>query len=256
MYKVVIPSYKRADILQEKTLKLLQNTGISPDDIYIFVADQKEYEEYQNKLKSNSYNKLIIGEVGINKQRNYIRRYFPPGENLFFIDDDIQNILLLQKNNKLQPITQLNTLIQKGFQLLHKQNASLLGVYPSHNNYFMSHTLSSGLYFICGGAYWNINNHNPHSFLKLRVKDDYERTILEYKQYGKVLRFNNIALDTHIYKGKGGTSEYRTPELMNKESQYLATTYPQYIQINPNRKSGYKELRFKRQKRNHTIKIC
>ena len=58
-YKVAIPSYKRATTLRDKTLKVLQEHKISPNKIYIFVADKKQKKEYQ-KIPDN-----VIKIVGI-----------------------------------------------------------------------------------------------------------------------------------------------------------------------------------------------
>lgn len=39
---IAIPTYNRSDVLERKTLTTLLKGGIDPNQIYIFVANQKE----------------------------------------------------------------------------------------------------------------------------------------------------------------------------------------------------------------------
>ena len=45
-YKICIPSYKRLDMIKEKTLKFLKNNNIEQKDINIFVSNQTDFDEY------------------------------------------------------------------------------------------------------------------------------------------------------------------------------------------------------------------
>ena len=89
MYKIIIPSFKRNSIIKTHTLKSLQETDLGRD-IYVFVANQEEHDLYTNELKDLPYVKIVLGVRGIPNQRNFIQRYFPVGERLLFIDDDIK----------------------------------------------------------------------------------------------------------------------------------------------------------------------
>ena len=60
-YTIAIPSYKRPQTLQNKTLNLLKKHQIEPEKIIIFVANKQQENEYINELEPESYNK--IGEV-------------------------------------------------------------------------------------------------------------------------------------------------------------------------------------------------
>jgi len=61
-YVVCIPSYKSAEICNEKTLAMLKPNHIPKDKIYVFVANKEEYEEYKKILDPTLYHKLIIGK--------------------------------------------------------------------------------------------------------------------------------------------------------------------------------------------------
>jgi len=46
---IAIPTYKRHDILERKTLSTLERGGISPSQIYIFVANEAIYHKIDLK---------------------------------------------------------------------------------------------------------------------------------------------------------------------------------------------------------------
>lgn len=96
-YIIAIPSYKRVDIIQKKTLKLLHEHNINPKLIKIFVANQSEYDEYKAQIPSELYGELIIGEIGLKNQRNFISDYYPEGTNIVQMDDDVEKIVELHQ---------------------------------------------------------------------------------------------------------------------------------------------------------------
>ena len=97
-YEIVIPSYKRQETIQNKTLKFLEGHGIDPKLIKIFINDQEpdEYSKYKDALSSNDYAKnieIVKGVPTLGLQRNYIERHYPEGTNLMMFDDDIEQVL-------------------------------------------------------------------------------------------------------------------------------------------------------------------
>ena len=88
MYKIAIPSYKRVDVLASKTLAYLKKTNISLDNVYLFVANEQEKQDYSVLGLKN----IIVGVETIRNQRNYIRHYFQQGEMVFSMDDDIAGV--------------------------------------------------------------------------------------------------------------------------------------------------------------------
>ena len=86
--KFVIPSYKRLDIIESHTLKLLDDYKIPKKQIYIFVVAE-ELDAYKSKLAE--YKNIILGEVGLANQRNFITNYFKEGDKLVNLDDDLKS---------------------------------------------------------------------------------------------------------------------------------------------------------------------
>lgn len=247
-YKIAIPSYKRSDIIQEKTLNYLKECGIPSNIIDVFVANQEEYENYK-KISPQTYNKLIIGQETLHKQRNYIRQYYPDGTHILNLDDDIEQLEIL-KNKTLHPISKnLNHIIKYGFQLLKKEKTKLLGIYAARNHFFMSNDYSKGLYYCIGSCYWTINDKSHEIDVQLEDKEDYERSLKSYIKYKHIIRLNNITAKTGYYTTRGGMQETRTPKRIQESGKYLIKKYPKLCEQNKARKEHF-EIRFKKQKNN------
>ena len=77
--KYIIPSYKRADILCNTTLKLLDRAGVEAVSLYI---NRRELNDYKTTIESHNFNIVVIYNTvdfdGIGKLRNYIRNSHSP----------------------------------------------------------------------------------------------------------------------------------------------------------------------------------
>ena len=127
MVVYAIPTYKRYDVVKEKTLSVLKKYKIPIKDIYVFVANKSEKMLYQDSL-GKDYN-LIVGVIKLYNQRNFISNYFSVGEKIVYLDDDISEITELG-NKKLNPIKDLKLFIKDAFDECEAHNLFLWGVYP------------------------------------------------------------------------------------------------------------------------------
>ena len=239
---IAIPTYNRADVIEKKTLATLLDGGIKPSQIYIFVANEKEkqlYEQIPGKYK------IIIGKLGITNQRNFINQYFKEGDHVVSIDDDIEGIYKLGSKVKLAKVKDVAAFFQSAFDTLKKENKYLWGIYPVHNPYFMNKTVSKQLSFIIGALHGYIVRHE--FTLKAPVKEDYEQSILYYLKDGGVIRFNDITVKTK-FLAPGGVGKDRF-ERNKKSAKYLQKKYPKLVNIF-HRKNGMTEVRFTRKKNN------
>ena len=260
-YVIAIPSYKRAETLKKRTLKILQEYNIETKRIYIFVANEEEKEIYEKTLPKNSYNKLVIGEVGIKNIRNFMSNYFEEGQYIFYIDDDIYKIFETlnphsiksekyeKKHNYHVALKSLDTLIKQGFELCERTGITNWGVYPVENPYFMKPTsnnlneyMNTKLCYIIGFMTGVINNREAE-LRTIDDKEDYERSIKYYLKDNGLLRFNNITARTKCYKEKGGMQVERTKQRIHDSAVYLTKMYPLLCKLNTKKKSGYTEIR-------------
>lgn len=261
-YIIVIPSYNRPELIQQKTLSLLKKHTIKSSHIVIFVANREQYDLYKSKIPKTLYHKLVIGVKGLKNQRNYISNYYPEGTHIVQMDDDLEKIVQLNveknkngkndKNNKktIEPISNLDTFIKKAFLLCQTNNIFLWGVYPLANSHFMTNTITTDLRFIVGPMWGMINRHHPDLELTIDEKENTERTLQYWSMDGKVLRFNNIGIETKYYKNKGGMQnegKNRKEEAL-KSIQYLHNKYPTITKLHLGKKSGVPELKLIRHK--------
>lgn len=236
-YIICIPSYKRHIICQNKTLTMLKNNNIDSKCIYVYVASQEEYDLYKNSLDETYYNELIIGELGLTHQRQFIQQQFPVNTNIVFFDDDIESVDL-----SLSPKYSINNLdyfIKDAFSECIINKAFIWGVYPVLNAFFRKtkSELSTDLKYIVG-AFYGIINRPDLSSIKLTItnidgqKEDVERTLKYFIHDGIVLRFNKIGFKTKYYGKEGGLGTFKNRlEPMKNASINLHTIYPQYGNI-------------------------
>jgi hypothetical protein len=240
-YVVAIPTYNRQDVLANKSLKTLIEGGVNKNKIFLFVANKEQYKLYETVIPKNMYHKIIIGKIGIANQRKFISKYFPEGQYIISMDDDVEDVLML-KGEKLVKLKNLDGLFKEAYQLLKKEHLFIWGVYPVRNPFFMYNTVTTDLRFIIGVLFGYINRHNKklEPSIKSETKEDYEQTILYYKMDGGVMRFNNITPKTKFNAPGGlGTDRY---ERNKNAAIYLKEKYPDIV-TRFERKNGMPEIK-------------
>lgn len=243
-YIVVIPSYKRSKTLRDKTLALLKRKGIPASIIFIFVASEEERIEYESVLPATDYNTIIVGVPGMGHIRNFITAYFPVGQRMINIDDDISDFKELV-DGKLEDGDMIKAFTE-GFTELENKNLRLFGFYPVANAYFMKRKVRNDLRYIVG-ALWGIINPGL-SVLKITLddKEDYERSILMYEADKGVVRFEYYCPITKYYKEPGGMqSGGRTKERIDDSARNLVERFPKLASLNLAKKSGNTEIRLR-----------
>ena len=240
---IVIPSYNRVQTLKEKTLAVLKEYKIPKSKIYVFVANEEQKDLYNDVDVGH----IVVGVKGLAEVRNFIFDYFPKGKKLVFMDDDVRSLIEFDGAAKRheQPLRSLTTVINRGFTECEKANARLWGVYPVPNGFFMKDTVTTDLRFIIG-SFWGCLN--PGSELKLKFgseKEDYQRTLQFWEADGVVVRLNFVAPKTAYYKEPGGMQDDGMEARVAKQKAAVGAmmkAWPQYIKMNPRRKSGYPEI--------------
>lgn len=250
-YVVCIPSYKRSQICNEKTLKTLKKMNIPSSKIYVYLANKEEEVEYEKILDKKLYNKLIVGIKGLVPQRQFIMEQWPEGKHIVFFDDDVASIDLSM--SKIFKGKSLDFFFKYAFKECKKMKSFIWGVYPVFNPFFRKarDEMSTCLNYIVGAFYGIINRPNLKS-IQLTLtkengqKEDVERTIKYFIEDGIVLRFNKIGFETKYYGKSGGlgTFEARLKPML-EASKLLKKTYPEYGEIST-KKNGMTEFRLKK----------
>ena len=250
-YVVCVPSYKRAETCNEKTLKMLKNNKISASKIYVYVANDEEYKEYLKVLDKKLYNKLVVGIKGLVPQRQFIMEQWKEGQHIVFFDDDVQSIDL--SISKLFKGKTLDYFFKYAFKECVANKSSICGVYPVYNPFFREarDETSTCLNYIVGAFYGIINRPKLKS-IQLSItkengqKEDVERTIKYFIEDGIVLRFNRVGFVTKYYGKSGGlgTFEDRLKPML-EASNKIKAAYPDYGNIST-KKTGMTEFKLKK----------
>jgi hypothetical protein len=252
-YKVVIPSYHRETVIQEKTLPLLLNRGVKADSIYIFVADKTEYEKYVSAIPKDKYKEIIIGKKGISYQRNFIIDYFKDGEYLIFIDDDITNIRR-KKSGKVSDLTDLDDFIKTAYKAL-KDEKKFLWTTKNMYNPFYKNLMKN--YAVVGfaefsGDFMGIINRKSMKIKYTLEEGEGEQLELLFMYQEKdegVIRYDNvIVISTKLTKGgkidERGSKDERIKSLLSNNKKLLKA-YPQYIKTIDTKGDKYRKERSK-----------
>ena len=227
LFNIVIPTKGRIEMLLDKTLNMLEkfkmlNNPNTP--IYLFV-DPEDYDEYDDIYGGEM--RVIFGNCGLVEQRRAIRQYFEEDDKLLILDDDVDDVVGLEKNKTL-----IDTICYCFNQMI--ENDTYLGsINPTSNKHFFSGDELFGLYFCYGCFYFEINKKEIWSlYLDTALSDeleDYHRTILFYKLYGKVYRYDKIGIKHKYNKNKGGMNSINRDKNHIKKLEYLKEKYPNLV---------------------------
>jgi len=219
MYKIVIPSHKRSQMIKEKTLKYLQDEDMLLNLVYVFV-EKEELLEYKSALGHLNVN-VIEGRLGLKENLNYIADYFDEGEKLVRMDDDIK--YLIDKNNNKIP--SLDLFIRDCFESMVATEARSCGINPSKNPFFYTDNLSTDLKF-CAGFFRCYLNTKFCEKRTYNLLEDYETTIKYFNYSFGINRMNNVGGVVNYKSGKGGL--IRKDGEKQKEVDQFLKEYPKY----------------------------
>lgn len=235
---VAIPSYRRPNELKKKTLKTLKEGGVPASKIYVFVV-KDQLKEYEEILEPDTYNKLIVGKVGLDNQRVFISDYFPKGQHIVSLDDDIKSIVKIvgrgegKGGSHFKKMTNIPEFFTNAFKIAKEKGAGLWGVFPIPNSLYTNtvrtEAVSTRLSYIIGAFYGYVNSKDPKIKLKLGdAMEDRERTLLYFIRDGTVVRFNHVSFHTNFFAPGGMDSPTRRKE-HEIGAKELEKRYPGYV---------------------------
>lgn len=237
-YNIAIPSYNRAEVLQDKTLQMLKGYNIPANRITIFVANQEEKKKYMEVCDKSLYGKMVVGQKGVMAIRNFITRYYPKDAYVISLDDDIDGFDKCSTGDKPKwsPIKSFkDEMIEEGMKLMKANNYHIWGIYPNRNAGYASKMkpVSTDLKFLIGHCFGFINK---KVMTHIDYKEDYERSLEYALMDGGVIRFNHICAKTRfgLPGGVGKTSKERV-STYHKEVEFLIKKYPSLVRKNSRR---------------------
>tara|TARA_R110000824_G_scaffold373190_2_gene563461 strand:- start:9 stop:797 length:789 start_codon:yes stop_codon:yes gene_type:complete len=240
LYEVAILSYNRADIIREKTIKLLKKHNINPKRIRIFLETEALKEEYIKSI-GNDYNYTITGQKGMLASRNFSRTYYHEEvdncyKGVLMIDDDVEELNVLV-SNKVEPVKNLDKTLCYMFNTTKELGFRLFAPCAYNNHFFMKDRVSINLKFCCGAFHGLIiDKSKPLLHTEIDQFEDSLMTMEHYLEDGGVVRFDNYSITTKFWEKKGGMCdimggmENRIIN-MNENAKYLTEKYPRMCSI-------------------------
>jgi len=214
--EVAIPTYKRHSLVAKRTLKFLKESEYPREKITLFVASEEEAVLYR-QIDPNLYGSVVVGELGLKEQRAFISRYYRRGDVIIQFDDDVKRI------NVPRPFKDY---IRQALDRMAAEGAGLYGVLPKDDGRCYKDSYTTHLTHILGSFFLCIND--PDIITTTNEKEDYERSILYFMKYGKVIRDRAGGVSTTYGKGAGGLNTEGREERMRQESEGLALKYPEF----------------------------
>ena len=258
-WSIHIPSAFRAETLVSKTMRTLAAGGIDPARATVWVPDDRQRSEYCATLHDHgiyapvcisphdpvSKTLATIGEepLGLGRSRNQIIDTRRRGDQIVFIDDDITGIERATSPQTLEPVTDLAALFDQMFFQADAASATLWGLYPVANAYFMKPRITHNLTYIIGALFGMRVTHRPHEYVVLDDKEDFERSIRHYLADGVVLRNQGVCIRSRFYNEPGGMQVARTEERVTASAHWLAHQFPMLCSVN--QKKDHTELRLR-----------
>jgi len=238
--RVVIPTYERYLTIGNNTLRYLESIKYPREKILVFVANEEQQQLYTDWLEEHQYGKIIVGELGLNNQRNFITKYLEQDEVFISFDDDVQKI-------KMLPGHTFYTMLYEACDKIREGIVGLAGCMPNSdgrrfkNNYtlHLSHIL--GAFYIC-------KNDRAKQLVSIpgvcEGKEDYFRTLQYFLAFGNILRFQYAGVQTIYRNPEGGIEPTGRRDRDEIACQYLVTTYPNLCK-RIRKKSGFPDILLK-----------
>lgn len=240
-YQIAIPSHMRSETINQRTLRYLADAGIEPDRIRVFVAPE-QLEAYRANSDKGLYAEIIPSALGVRENHNFITQFYPDGQLLVRSDDDLKHLATKLDDKHLEPVMDLDQFIQAAFGQALDLGASIWGIYPISNPFFMKTKLRTDLNFLIGQFFGAVNRHSE--VLKAEIKEDYERAILRFMRDGAILRMDFVcAVAGGVGKNAGGLQSMDRAGMNERGTAYLLGKYPQYVKLKAAKGNGYPEIR-------------
>jgi len=239
--QIAIPSYRRSHTIFNNTISSLIRSGVDLKNVTVFISDPAEHEAYVKG--TDGLVKVVDSVPTLSGNRNFIMRYFPKGEHIVFVDDDIKAFEKLSPDDKKLLETNFNTFARTGFEWCEKEGKTLWGIYAARNPFFMKHRITQGLSLPVGSCYGLINTGDDYHIVNSDEKEDYRRAFQTFDNEGGSIRLEYITVNTAYYKEGGGMQEKRTDKIIERAAKLLAEEYPNYCKVYQSKGKGTWELR-------------
>lgn len=241
---VVVVSHARPDGANRLTLRTLADRGVPRELVHVFVAPA-EMTEYRAALDPGLYGTLHRGAEGLPGQRRASFRAFPAGAKIVSADDDVADVRRRTGPKTTEPVDDLMGLFARGWAECEAAGATLWGIYPVLNPFFMREGTGVGLHFCVGYLWGAVASRARWAQPTMTCKEDYERTCQRFLHDGAVVRLQDIAARTK-WNAKGGiAAQGNVQHRCRREVAELIERYGAWVTITNRRTERGLEIRLR-----------
>lgn len=245
-YVIAIPTHRRRRILEEQTLKYLNQTNVDMGRVTLFLSDRRDSEDYRDL----DVKKITTKAGNVQAKFNFIHNHYPVGTPVFLMEDDVEIIRGLKRGtNETKTCCDLDKLIRRGFECVGL--GGIFGVAPHSNAFFFTHKETPTLKLVVAFAFGFISTRREDLEVSAPSKTDYERTCKYWLRYGETWRLDSYGVQTKSYNQEGGIQAEMGSDVRAEKEQeacdYLVKTYPTLCAHKPKRSSPFAEIKFKSQ---------
>jgi hypothetical protein len=205
MIKIAVRSYGRSDSIVKKTIgTLLEQEDLDLGRQLVVAVTQEEYADYKFALEAAPLLDLIIVPKGGHNATNGLIDYFPEGEQIIFMDDDISNVKHytdIYDNSSRVATKCLGSIFGYGFD---RFSCAPFGIDFTPNLMFkQGKPFAEFKLRKIGGAWWGAHNSGSLKTLQSH-EDDNIRTARALHDHGGVGSINWLVATTAVGTNKGG----------------------------------------------------
>lgn len=251
-----IASYDRVD--RQPMLELLSETGYRRDEIILATQTPDDFEKYSEKYGEMA---TVIFHEGknVSENKNTVLRHIRDhcdNTRVVMCSDKVRAINAMGADKMLRAIRtreELDHTVKTAYYIAQHTGASIWGVAPVANTFYMERSISTNLFLI--GCFMGLTNPAEQMFdAEQPLKEDWEITLRTIASGGRTIRFNDICLTSTLHTKGGCHAEWNSDgDRRNAEcTGRLLALYPDLVKPHARRKN---ELRYigKSQKMKHSI---
>lgn len=204
-YVIAVRSYARAAIFPQKTYRMLEHNGLT-DRLYIFVADAAEAARYEAALAGKQYRKIIVGQLGGANAIRAICKYFPKGQRIVFMDDDLDRFFEFSRAGDFtKDSTKLAKYLEDGFATIDEYKCgSFTFSFMSNKMWLAGKPFKEFRPFMVAGNFFGVRNDPDMITTEYSHGDDIVRTVRYIERYGGTLVYWWAGFSTKYGKEAGG----------------------------------------------------
>lgn len=226
-YQIAIPSYKRSELLKQKTIALLERYKVDKSKITVFVANEQEAAIYREALPDYQ---IVVAVKGLVSARVFYNNYYAKDTRILNLDDDMAELKQRNAADKLENyVGDFDDIVKLGFSICEQEGARLWGINPVSNGFFMSDCVTVGLRYICGnfhGSYAGdvvlVGEDRVH---KESSGEDFETTLRSFVRYGSVVRIEYLCPTTKYFASGGIDAELKDNGIPDRQTDHKAALY-------------------------------